>query len=66
MPRIDDLGLRADTAAGWAAAEVGGPATTAGESGAPRPATITSTLPLIVALVRTRHVTTCDEAVRAR
>ena len=32
MPRIDDLGLRADTAAGWAAAEVGGPATTAGEN----------------------------------
>ena len=32
MPRIDDLGLRADTAAGWAAAEVAGPVTSAGEN----------------------------------
>ena len=32
MPRISDLGFRADTAAGWAAAEVGGVATSAGEN----------------------------------
>lgn len=32
MPRESDLGFRADTAAGWAAAEVGGVATSAGEN----------------------------------